>query len=313
MKINRSEREAVLYTFWERTTAIHPQLKSTASIDQWNHEVYHLSQSGIGTEEALTYLYKQRPTFDVFLLWLQNHAVRGNSITEVYEGNVLTEEDWEFWNKNGYIIVKNAIPTEQCVAAKTAIWEYLGADPTQKDSWYQDHEGKNGMMLRFFQHTALDKNRNATKIRKAFEELYNGADIYLLIDKVSFNPPETQSYKFKGSALHWDVSLQLPIPFVLQGLLYLNDVTTDDGAFHCVPGFHKEIDNWILSLPENINLREIAAQELSPIPVPAQAGDLIIWHQALPHCATANKGISPRMVQYITYNPVKRETSPIWK
>jgi ectoine hydroxylase-related dioxygenase (phytanoyl-CoA dioxygenase family) len=168
-------------------------------------------------------------------------------------------------------------------------------------------------MLNFFQHEALDKNRSSRKIKKAFSELYGDTEIYLLVDKVSFNPPETEEYKFAGSPLHWDVSLQLPIPFVLQGLLYLNDVSAEDGAFHCVPGFHKRIDNWLADLPEGANPRAVAIEELTPVAVPGNAGDLVIWHQALPHCATPNNGTTPRMVQYITYKPLQEKTAEIWK
>ena len=106
-----------------------------------------------------------------------------------------------------------------------------------------------------------------------------------------------------GSLLHWDVSLTLPIPYKLQGLIYLTDVKLNSGAFHCVPGFHRQIQSWMKNLPENANPREVAIQELKPIPVLGEAGDLVIWHQALPHCATPNTSELPRMVQYFTYLP----------
>jgi ectoine hydroxylase-related dioxygenase (phytanoyl-CoA dioxygenase family) len=94
-----------------------------------------------------------------------------------------------------------------------------------------------------------------------------------------------------------------PIPFRLQGLLYLTDVQQNSGAFHCVPGFHNKIEDWLSSLPKNANPREIALKELMPEPVLGNAGDFIIWHQALPHCATPNHSNLPRMVQYLTYFP----------
>ncbi|MGZ0787900.1 phytanoyl-CoA dioxygenase family protein [Pseudomonas saponiphila] len=36
----------------------------------------------------------------------------------------------------------------------------------------------------------------------------------------------------------------------------------------------------------------------------AKAGDLIIWHHALPHGASPNRGTLPRMVQYINFYPM---------
>jgi len=308
MKKDLSARHASLYQFWERIKTNKP-----VSQGEWNEQVYYLSQSGIGTEEALKFIYTKQPSYEAFLDWQEQTYQSGRSATHMLEGDMLTKDDLAFWEQNGYLVIPNAVSDEECAAARAAIWQYLDANAETPESWYQQNAGKNGMMLSLFQHPALDSNRHSPKIRKVYEELYNGTDIYLLVDKVSFNPPETLTSTFIGSALHWDVSLHLPIPFVLQGLLYLNDVTAEDGAFHCVPGFHKQIDSWIAGLPENTDPRGAAVQELNPIPVPGNAGDLVIWHQALPHCATPNKGKVPRMVQYIAYKPVKVEEAALWK
>ena len=165
----------------------------------------------------------------------------------------------------------------------------------------------------FYHHPALEVVRNSTKVRKAYEQLYGSAQIHKSIDKVSFNPPETSSYKFLGSPLHWDVSLVPPIPFKLQGLLYLSDVAADGGAFHCVPGFHNQLEDWLVSLPQDVNAREEAVRTLIPAPVIGNAGDFIIWHQGLPHSATANHSGSPRFVQYLTYLPDNIEDQKVWK
>jgi len=307
-----SQREAALYKFWDRTKNAPDSRKSPAP-DEWNEQVFYLSQSGIGTEEALKFLYTRQPSFDAFLEWLRITHLPANENKEIFEGPALTQADHEFWKKNGYLVVPGVIPAEQCAATRAAIWEYLGANAGTPKSWYTQNGGKNGMMLSLFQHPTLDSNRQQPRIRKIYEELYNSTDIYLLVDKVSFNPPETATYQFTGSPLHWDVSLQLPIPFILQGLLYLNDVTAGDGAFHCVPGIHNTIESWMNELPAGTDPRVAAVNDLKPVPVPGKAGDLVIWHQALPHCATPNKGTLPRMVQYVAYKPVKVWDNKAWK
>jgi ectoine hydroxylase-related dioxygenase (phytanoyl-CoA dioxygenase family) len=143
--------------------------------------------------------------------------------------------------------------------------------------------------------------------------LYGTTHIHKVIDKVSFNPPETSFYKFRGSPLHWDVSLVLPVPFKLQGLLYLNDVDENDGAFHCVPGFHNQLEDWLNNLGPGINPRDAAILQLKPQPVPGKAGDFIIWQQALPHWASPNHGKTPRFVQYHTYDPDNLKLQEVWK
>ncbi|QKJ29209.1 phytanoyl-CoA dioxygenase family protein [Mucilaginibacter mali] len=299
-----------LYKFWERNTPGY-KISNNTIPGEWETQVYSLSSYGRGTEEALNYLYSKNPSFDAFIDWLGQTKL--SEQPAVFSDVSLTAEDLDFWDRNGYLVVKNAVAEEDAVAARNAIWQFLDADITDPASWYKFHPEKKGLMLSFFQHTALEVNRRAAKIRQVYRELYGETDIYLLVDKVSFNPPETNFYTFAGSPLHWDVSLQLPIPFVLQGLLYLNDVTAADGAFHCVPGFHKNIDQWMAALPAGASPRVAALNELTPVAVPGKAGDLVIWHQALPHCATPNKGKTPRMVQYITYKPVKTVTADIWK
>ncbi|HVK94998.1 MAG TPA: phytanoyl-CoA dioxygenase family protein, partial [Noviherbaspirillum sp.] len=59
--------------------------------------------------------------------------------------------------------------------------------------------------------------------------------------------------------------------------------------------------------------RQLAPQRLKATPVPAKAGDFIIWHQALPHCATPNYGKFPRMVQYLSYLPDVVEEPKEWR
>jgi len=273
--------------------------------NDWNIFQSLLFESGIGMEETLQFLYFNRPTSQDFYDWIEkNKRVYENKNLEQFS-DVLSQEDLKFWKENGYVVVKNAIQKEDCIATQNAILHLLGASIDKPDSWYKKHESKEGLMVLFTKHPTLEKNRASVRIQKAYQQLYGTDKIYRVIDKVSFNPPENDSYKFMGSLLHWDVSLTLPIPYKLQGLIYLTDVKLNSGAFHCVPGFHRQIQSWMKNLPENANPREVAIQELKPIPVLGEAGDLVIWHQALPHCATPNTSELPRMVQYFTYLPLE--------
>ncbi len=266
-----------------------------------------LFEYGIGVEETLKFLYFNRPSTQDFQHWIDARKMIWEKENIEDLPDTLNQEDLEFWEENGYVIIRNAISDEDCQQTQSAILEFLDASIDEPDSWYKNHEAKEGLMVLFTKHPALEKNRQSLKILKAYQQLYKTDRIYRVIDKVSFNPPEDDFFKFRGSSLHWDVSLQTPIPLELQGLLYLTDVKQDSGAFHCVPGFHHKIENWISNLPESSNPREVAVNELNPVPVLGNAGDFIIWHQALPHCATPNTSKLPRMVQYLTYLPEERE------
>ncbi len=49
---------------------------------------------------------------------------------------VLSEEDWNFWVENGYIVIKNAIPKAQAKTTADFIWAFDEKDPNDSETWY---------------------------------------------------------------------------------------------------------------------------------------------------------------------------------
>ncbi|MEL1254541.1 phytanoyl-CoA dioxygenase family protein [Flavobacterium sp. DGU38] len=300
----------ILENLWKRTT--NPESKSAENTQSWDNEIKTLFQLGISMEDTLQFLYFEKPNFETFKSWINDRKKDIHTESTDLTENVLSEKDLEFWDKNGYVVVKNAISKKDCEDTQQAIWEYLQMDPNKKETWYIRHEDQKGLMLNFSDHETLNKNRFSPKIKKAYEQLYKTTNIYKTIDKVSFNPPKNENFVFLGSPLHWDISLKQPLTFGFQGLLYLTDCGPDEGAFHCVPGFHNQIIQWLNDLGPDENPREKAIKTLEPKPISGNAGDFIIWDNTLPHCATPNKGKSPRMVQYLTYLPNDYNASGEW-
>lgn len=126
-------------------------------------------------------------------------------------------------------------------------------------------------------------------------------------DYLGFNPPLTDGINHSGpSRLHWDASIAHPMCFDMLGIRYLNDVATNQGAFRCVPGFHRKMTDWVASLPVNSNPRDEDLEALGVVSVGGNAGDLIIWRQDLPHGSGQNLADKPRIAQYITMYPPLR-------
>ena len=48
-------------------------------------------------------------------------------------------------------------------------------------------------------------------------------------------------------------------------------------------------------------------------PIPAAAGDLIIWHQALPHGASPNRSDRPRLAHYVNMYSPEMERRAVWR
>lgn len=294
-----------LKTLWE-----HSRKQIRASSTEWSNQVEAIYACGRGLEETLQYLHFKRPTFEEFMNWMSSNS--SNAVQSAAGSDVLSADDLASFEEQGYLVFRQAVDSATCAEARKAIQTHLNVHSNDPDSWYNAQADCEGLMVQLYHHPVLDSNRRSPRIRRAFEQLYASTDIHVVVEKVSFNPPVTSSYTFKGSPLHWDVSLAQPIPLKLQGLLYLSDCTADGGAFHCVPGFHKEIGNWLESLSPAANPREEAIRLLQPVAIPGQAGDLVIWHQALPHCATANRSNHPRFVQYITFNPDGYCEQEVW-
>jgi len=142
--------------------------------------------------------------------------------------------------------------------------------------------------------------------------LWGRTDLWVTTDQSGMNPPERDGWKFPGPNLHWDVSLALPIPFGTQGVLYLADTAANQGAFSCVPGFHRKIEGWLKSLPAGRDPRhEDLTQDV--VPIAGKAGDMVIWHHALPHGSSTNRALLPRFVQYINMRPSYWERNPVWR
>lgn len=279
----------------------------------------------LGLRETLDFLITGAPSFEEFEAWVLarnggaieparvmrlNGALRGDStfaLESVLAEPVLSPADLARWDEQGYILLKQAVTRESCRAAVDAILAHAGMSMEQPDSWY-----KGGLWIPLAQHPALWANRNSPRIHTAFAQIWGRRDLWINVDVCGVNPPLRPGYSFQGTPLHWDMTLAPPLRFGTQAILYLTDTGANQGAFSCVPGFHRQLAAWLEELSPGADPREMAARELRPIPIAGEAGDLIIWHHALPHGATPNLGTLPRVVQYLNMFPSHYEVNAEW-
>ena len=282
----------------------------------------------LGLRETLTFLYEQAPAFDAFERWIIalnggsvdprlvariNAALAGAPIEPIDDGvPALTHDELAFFDEHGYVVLREAVEAQAARAAEDAIWTHLQMDRDDPETWYRGAHG-HSIWVPLIHHPALDANRASPRIAAAFAQLWKRHDLWPTVDQSGFNPPERPDWPFPGPNLHWDVSLALPIPFGLQGILYLADTADDQGAFTCVPGFHRRIESWLRALPPDADPRHEDLDVFERVAVAARAGDMIVWHQALPHGASPNRAKRPRIVQYLSLNPVTPEHNAVWK
>jgi len=213
----------------------------------------------------------------------------------------LNEQQFQFWEENGYLKIDKIIADGDCEAVCEMICETLGVGLQNYDSWYPDHELLQGMMLQIYQHPSIERIRNNDRVKAVFANLYHNQNILPNCEKVSYNPPVSPRYEFKGSPLHWDIDFDLGVKYYIQGLVYLNDVPEERGAFKLIPAFHHQIETHLKGY-EN---PELAINDLREkgidIAIPGKKGDLILWLQAIPHAASPNLSNLPRFVQYVSF------------
>ena len=222
---------------------------------------------------------------------------------------VLDADQLRRWDEDGYVIVPAVITADEAQALADTVWRTVGADPDDPATWrLTDH----GIMVQLFQHPALTPARTSPRLLKAFAQIWGTADLWTSLDRVSFNPPERAGVAFPGPRLHWDISLVPPVAFQVQGMIYLTDTTAEQGAFEAVPGFHRRIDAWLEGLGDDVDPRRIDLSA-GARRIAANAGDLIIWHSALPHGASPNTGDRPRLAQYVTQYPATLRGADRWR
>lgn len=221
---------------------------------------------------------------------------------------VLSKKELDFWEENGYVVVSEAVPPENCRAAEQAVWDFLEMDGDNPDTWYPDPP-RGSIMVEIYQHQALWDNRQSPRVHQAFSQIWGTEKLWVSFDRASMNPPERDDWKFTGPYLHWDMKLDdMPVRLRVQGVLYLADTPGNQGAFTCIPGFHRKLEEWLQSLPEDQDPRQVVREHQNEaVPVAGKAGDLVIWHSALPHGSSPNSAERPRMAQYITMSPAPNE------
>ncbi|WP_394792813.1 phytanoyl-CoA dioxygenase family protein [Armatimonas sp.] len=225
--------------------------------------------------------------------------------------HVLTAEDRAFFDRWGYLVVKGAVPKENCDAVVDDIYTFLQMDPNDTTTWYPPE--RRGSLAHIHQTQSLWDNRQNPRLYQAFVDLYGTEKLWASLDRACFKPPLSEKYPQHqdNGFVHWDMDTSTPPEtwkFFVQAVLCLTDTTEDMGGFCCVPGFHREnLVRWIAEQPEDRHKHQPDLTRLpegmAVTPIPAEAGDLVIWDVTLAHGNGANHGTAPRLCQYVTLYP----------
>lgn len=233
---------------------------------------------------------------------------------------VLTMEDWKFWQHNGYVVIKQAVPREQALKTSGFLWEFEEKDPNNPETWYTAARAEIKMkelagtgMVEVYNNQHLWNNRQNQRVYDAFVDIWGTEKLWVTIDRANLNFPMRQGHEYKGF-IHWDYDPETK-PQNVQGVLALADQTDENiGGFQCIPWLFRNYDTWKLTQPEDRNRfqPDMTGLEDKLVKVPMEAGDLLIFNSSEPHGIRPNRsGDKVRIAQYISMMPAQEDNEAL--
>ncbi len=233
---------------------------------------------------------------------------------------VLTEEQWDFWIENGYVVVKKAVPREQAEATVAFLWEFEEKDPDDPSTWYTHPRAEMEMkelvgtgMVEVYNHQHLWNNRQWPRVYEAFVDIWGTQKLWVTIDRANLNFPMRPGFEYRGF-IHWDYNPDT-WPVNVQGVLALSDQTDPEmGGFQCIPWLYRNYDQWKKTQPEDRDYfqPDISGLEDKIVKVPLETGDLLIFNSLEPHGIRPNRSKDKvRIAQYISMMPAQEENEEL--
>jgi Phytanoyl-CoA dioxygenase (PhyH) len=231
---------------------------------------------------------------------------------------VLSEEDWNFWVHNGYIVIKNAVPKENCERLAKLLWEFEEKDPNDPSTWYappraemQMKELTNTGMVEIYNHQYLWDNRSVQKVYDAFVDIWGTEKLWCTIDRANLNMPIRPGFEYKAF-IHWDYDPETK-PQNVQGVLAIADQTDENmGGFQCIPELYRNYDTWKLTQPADRDYFKPDVSGFEKVKVKMEAGDLLIFNSLEPHGIRANNSKDKvRIAQYISMMPAEEDNETL--
>ena len=231
---------------------------------------------------------------------------------------VLSEEDWQFWIENGYVVIKDAVPREQAERLANFLWEFEEKDSNNPETWYAPPRAEMKMkeltntgMVEVYNHQYLWDNRQHPKVHQAFSDIWGTDKLWVTIDRANLNFPNRPGFANKGF-IHWDYDPETK-PQNVQGVLALADQTDSTmGGFQCVPELYRTYDTWKLTQPTDRDHFKPDVSGFDIVKVPLQAGDLLIFNSTEPHGIRPNNSKDKvRIAQYISMMPAEEENEEL--
>jgi len=213
---------------------------------------------------------------------------------------MISDADKQRFFDQGYLVVPGVVPEPLCDAAVSAICTHLDLNPEDPTTWYRGTSQGHGIVP-VHHDPVFWTIRQLPAIHQAFARLYGTRNLWVSMDRASFKPPAAGwAREVYVDPIHWDGDPRIESNLSIQGLVYLTDTSTEQGAFCCAPGVFRTLPAFLLEQTEEALIRlrpDIGGHTIEAIAAPA--GSLILWHRKMPHSSTENRTPRPRFTQYV--------------
>ena len=101
---------------------------------------------------------------------------------------MLTDQQLDFFQEHGYLVVPDLVSRLMVDAVIDAIWDFLGFDRDDSSGWYREPHRVNGM-VEMYHHQALWDVRQHPPIYELFRQLFGRDDLWVFLDRANLKPP----------------------------------------------------------------------------------------------------------------------------
>ena len=211
--------------------------------------------------------------------------------------------DSEAFERDGYTVVRGAVPTELCNNLVDAINEFLGIGGPE--TWYERPMPFLDIVP-MWGHPTQWAIRQVPLLRSAWAQLLGTDDLLVSLDRCRFTPP-WQPSEPEPLPLHWDHDPRDPNLHYIQGAIALTDTPAGRGGFRCAPGWHRQPDRWPAYPSNKEGDWTASVPDDEVVMASMEQGDLVLWTSRLPHANSKNESGEPRYSFYVLMTPYDEE------
>ena len=233
--------------------------------------------------------------------------------------HVLSEDDWACWQREGYVVVRQAVDPALAAALERLVWEFEEMDADDPATWYPAARTErkrrslavNAGMVELYNHPLMWQARQSPRVHRAFADLWGTEALWVSIDRLNFMLPPEPGVEFR-SFMHWDHDPDGAGDNV-QGVLAITDQRDPAvGGFKCIPELFRDYPAWRATQPPDWDWYRPDVRAFAPTAVPLDRGDLLIFNSRLCHGIRPNLGpAGVRMAQYIAMVPAQEDDAAL--